>query len=243
MQDEHVETVHVRGGQGGLTLHVHGLDVVLCHLGHTAVFTWMDREDADHRAFVRAHDLNELDASLGVIDLAAHSSLATALRHVLDHLPDGRYRLVHMPLPDVEPDRPGPEDRPRSTGEMLDWAGLHHAPADEALLLGTVPRDLIDPSVVRDMVHHIQSGLRPAVVVLSEEEGDVGFLIAGHAAFEAYRRLGMPPHLVHIDVLDPLPLTAEQGALALADAYTRVGEIASAHYRAMRAAQRSLATA
>lgn len=226
------ERVSTRGGTGRLRLLVHGSDAAVVLDALPVAMVWQ-RGSRSERWFVRAHDLGALEDELKLPD-AATASLAEIARDLLALLPDGPYRLGLEPMSDVEADVPAADDTARSSGDVLGWLGLHQVASDDALLLGTLPRDLIDRAAVRACAAAIARGARPPVVLLEAPEQEVSFIVAGHTALEAYRRLGMAPVLLTVEPLKPDTLSEQQGADLLAAAFDRCGEVVAAQWRALR---------
>lgn len=234
MERSQFTTVSVRGGQGRLRLHVHGADAAVVLDGQPVAMVWMGQGDATDRWFVRAHDLGALEDELHLPDTDEDLPLHALLRDVLGLLPDGRYRLGLQSSPDVDADAPTDDDARRSSGEVLAWTGLHRVRSDDPLLLGTVPRDLLDRAQIRAQSARIHRGARPPVVVVEAPEQGVSFIVAGHATLEAYRRAAMEPVLVTVEPLDPDPLSEDDGAALLTAAFARCGEVVAAQWRALR---------
>lgn len=195
---------------------------------------WTRQGDVRDRWFVRAHDLGLMEEELNLPDTLSGEPLPTLLRDVLAMMPDGRYRLGLQPAPDLDPDQPAPDDRDRSGGEVLAWAGLHEVRSEDPLLLGTVPRDLLDRAEIRSLSARINRGARPPVVLVEAPEQGVSFIVAGHTALEAYRRMAMEPVLLTIEPLDPDPLSEDDGTTLLTAAFARCGEVVAAQWRALR---------
>lgn len=195
---------------------------------------WSTGGDGTHRWFVRAHDLGQLEDGLRMPDTATGDALPELLRDVLALLPDGRYRLGFQPSPDLDPDRPGPDAPARPSGEVLAWAGLHQVHSEDPLLLGTVPRDLLDRAAIRALSAAILRGARPPVVLLEAPDQAVSFVIAGHTALEAYRRIAMEPVLLTVEPVDPQPLSEDDGTALLTAAFARCGEVVAAQWLAVR---------
>ena len=154
-----------------------------------------------------------MEDELTLPDTGTGEPLPTLLREVLAMMPDGRYRLGMQASPDLDPDQPATDDAERSSGEVLAWTGLHRVRSDDPLLLGTVPRDLLDRAQIRALSARINRGARPPVVLVEAPEQGVSFIVAGHTALEAYRRVAMEPVLLTIEPLDPDPLSEDAGAV------------------------------
>jgi hypothetical protein len=234
-------TVLVRGGLGRLRLHVHGADAAVVMDEQPVAMVWMRQGDASDRWFVRAHDLGAMEDELTLPDTGSGEPLPTLLREVLAMMPDGRYRLGMQASPDLDPDQPATDDAERSSGEVLAWTGLHRVRSDDPLLLGTVPRDLLDRAQIRALSARINRGARPPVVLVEAPEQGVSFIVAGHTALEAYRRVAMEPVLLTIEPLDPDPLSEDAGAALLNAAFARCGDVVAAEWRAMRESQSAVA--
>lgn len=224
------ETIVVRGGTGQLSLRHGRLDTALLLDGEPVALVWEGQGQG--RTFVRAQDLGALEDTQPLRHVAPEARLSATLRPILALLPDGPYHLELLASPDVEPDEPDEDARPHASGRFVDWAGLHEIEDGEPLLIGTVPRDLLDPARIRDLTGWIREGGRPGVVVLDCEGDDVGFIVAGHAALEAYRQADRQPTLLRITTLEPAPLTLQEGADLLTRAYEHIGQIVAAHYAA-----------
>lgn len=234
MNRDCTETIQLRGGRGRLRLYADLRDVALAHDGAPVALVWAD-PPADRtvarRWYLRAQALTVLEDGPGP-DLAdPDMPLSRALEPVLAHLPDGRYHLTAIATPDVSADASS-----RTGGDVLQWCGLHEVHGDDALLLGTVPRDLLDRDRVRRLSKAILDGARPAVVALAPPDGtaDVVFVVAGHTALEAYRRVGMPPVLVTIEPDEVPTLSSSLGARLMTDAFHIAGELARAAWLAER---------
>ncbi len=236
-------TVLVRGGLGRLRLHVHGVDAAMVMDELPVAMVWMRQGDATDRWFVRAHDLGAIEDELDLPDTQSGEPLANLLRDVLAMMPDGRYRLGLQASSDLDPDQPTADDPSRSSGELLTWTGLHRVRTDDPLLLGTVPRDLLDRAEIRSLSARINRGARPPVVVVEAPEQGVSFIIAGHTALEAYRRVAMEPVLLTIEPLDPDPLSEDDGTALLNAAFARCGDVVVAEWRALRESQAPVSVA
>lgn len=229
---EHTEHLAVRGGAARLVLRVGDADLALLHDEEPVVVAWEDPTAPGFQTVLRAHDLADLDLAAGTLDLA-DATVREALRPLLAGLPDGRYRVDITDTPDVANDRALRPEAP-TPGRVVDWAGLLHLPTDEAALVGTVPRDLVDDARVDALVAAIRGGALPAVVALTAEDLDISFVVAGHAAMEAWRRLGRPPLLITLEALDAPALEASVACRLVEAACAHACARVAAHHRATR---------
>ncbi|MCB9681740.1 MAG: hypothetical protein H6733_09735 [Alphaproteobacteria bacterium] len=237
MDAERTQILTARGAPGRLRLRAGERDTALLLDGLPVAMAWHDPTDPSWCYLVRAHDLSPLEAQLALPDLQDDTPLVDALRDVVELLGAGTYRLVHQPSPDLRPDVQGERERPTSSGTVIDWTGLHRLELHDTLLVGCMPRDLLDRRDINALALRIRQGERPPVVIVGSASGDVTFLVAGHGALEAYQRMGMQPNLVTVEVFDPEPLDAEEGADLLVAAYRHVGDVVAAHYQATTAVE------
>ncbi|MCA9571735.1 MAG: hypothetical protein KC656_28050 [Myxococcales bacterium] len=232
MTHEHTETIEVRGGRGELSLRHGRVDTALLYEGEPVAMVWSPHGAGHGRTFVRAQDLGTLEEAHLLRHVGPGARLSAILRPVLARLEDGRYHLELLPSPELEPDDGETSEAVPASGRFVDWAGLHEVADDEPLLIGTVPRDLLDRTLIEDLARWIRDGGRPAVVVLDCEADDVGFLVAGHAVLEAYRLADRAPTVLRITAVSARHLPLREGADLLTRAYERIGHIVAAHYAA-----------
>lgn len=248
MMSEDEETIEVtltvQHGLGLLEIVQGDEDCALLIDGMPVAMVWDAALESPTNYFVRAYDSEPLGEHL-----ARHAPLEIpdpndveavfdgALRPLLHALANGDYRvLLESSLGLTVPEQR--DSKHDSAWRFMAWAGLHETPADGGLLLGTRPRELLSPERIADFEQHIRSGARPPVVLLGSTRTPVAFIVDGHHKLEAYRSMSVPPAAIVILAETPRQISIEEGCTLLEEAYKRCGDIASAHYRAVRSVDR-----
>jgi hypothetical protein len=232
------EALVVTDGLGDVEICAGDGDVVLLVDDQPVTLTWPAHHPHRNRLFFRGFDASELATRLAGMALCTDGvdpnlPLAVQLRPLLRLLVDGVYD-AHL---DEERGVEFGEvtlDEPAQPYSYLEWAGLHQIDAEEALLLGSIPRSLLDPIAIRDVVGRIRSGRRPAVIGMTCPTANATFLLHGHVAMEAYMQVGVAPTMLVLSYRTPRRLQAEEAAVLLRRATTHFGEVLAAHYQAAR---------
>ena len=235
-----VETVHVHDTTGDLEVCRGGSDLVLLFDGHPCAIVWPASDDQAEHFFVRAFDTAEIAARVESSPLVRDGynpsrGLVEQVRPLLQTMVDGRYRVeLVAPLGSDDDVAPSGSDAPLRTARWLDWSGLHRVGSAEPLLLGSVPRERLDPARLNRAMRGIRQGRRPVLVLLTVPDVDVTFIVLGHEAMEACQRAGVAPLGLLITYETPRALGFEDGLRLLQDAYRRCADLASAHYASAR---------
>ncbi len=234
-----VETIRMSGGEGHLELCNSEGETALLVDGLPAALVWTNAGDQGPCTVLRAHDTAHLeedgiDAGPPVRTILPEVSLMEQVEPLLALYADGLYEVAYEDHVEMF-DEDDPQE-PQAPEPFLNWVGLKSMEADGGLLLGTRPRDLLDPAMVDSLHRRLQLGIRPPVVITRALHSPVAFILDGHHLMEAYQRLGQPVPVLTITSLQPRQLSPEEGCELIRLAYAQIADITAAHYRASRLA-------
>jgi hypothetical protein len=236
------EAIVVRDSAGDVEVCSGDGDVVLLVDNQPVTIAWPPDRTTQTRLFFRAFDASDLAARLAGMALCTDGvdpslPLAVQLKPLLRLLVDGTYDAHLEEMSGMEGDDPG-VDEPCQPFTYLEWAGLHRVETDVCLLLGSIPRSLLDPIAIRDVAMRIRAGYRPAIVTLTCAGAAAAFLLHGHVAMEAYQQVGVAPTTLTLTYRTPRRLSVDEATETLRHAIEHFGDIAAAHFQTARDATR-----
>lgn len=232
----------MRGGDADLELCTSDGELALLVVGHPAVLVWQGGDHGEEAWILRARDVEEVLSRVGPLSVCEvgvdpRASLADQLAPLLSAMSDGGYTATVLSATELSRDASVAPERPAHTGSLMTWIGLHRVRSADDLLVGCMPREAVEPRDIDAARAQIQAGKRPAVLVLTTPVASASFVIAGHAALEAYALEGRVPTFVELAYHAPRTLAPEDLLRLTDEAARRCAQLVSAHLSAIRSAR------
>lgn len=199
-------TVTARDTSGLLQLQANEQECALVFADRPVALVWSDPTVDASQWYLRSVSLADVDRELTALAIcqqgpSADLPLGVQLQPLLKLLAEGTYDVSEVEELDLGQGDAYPPPSP------ADWAGVHRADTDTPLLLGSVPRTLLEQREIRRLMSSIRAGRQPVSIILTGTACMTSFIIAGHACLEAYLRLQRPPCVITLKAQRLVPLS------------------------------------